>query len=74
MNSLVRQATVTVLSIELLCALTFAGASLWHEWEARRRALDLSLQGRSDSLIGAIQDAEDPLDSLKIDPEEFSPG
>jgi signal transduction histidine kinase len=74
MNSFVRQATVTVLSIELLCALTFAGASLWHEREARLRALDLSLQGRSDSLIGAVQDAEDPLDSVKIDPEEFTPG
>ena len=74
MKSLVRQATVTVLSIELMCALTFAGASLWHEWDARLRALDLSLQGRSDSLIGAVQDAEDPLDSVKIDPEEFSPG
>src|SRR4051794_5311493 len=74
MNSLVRQATVTVLSIELLCASTFAGASLWHEWEAKLRALDLSLLGRSDSLIGAVQDAEDPLDSVKIDPEEFSPG
>ncbi len=74
MKSLVRQATVTVLSIELLCALTFAGASLWHEWDARLRALDLSLQGRSDSLIGAVQDAEDPLDSVKIDPEEFTPG
>jgi signal transduction histidine kinase len=74
MKSLVRQATVTVLSIELLCALTFAGASLWHEWDARLRALDLSLRGRSDSLIGAVRDAEDPLDSVKIDPEEFSPG
>jgi signal transduction histidine kinase len=74
MKSLVRQATVTVLSIELLCALTFAGASLWHEWDARLRALDLSLQGRCDSLIGAVQDAEDPLDSVKIDPEEFNPG
>jgi signal transduction histidine kinase len=74
MKSLVRQATATVLSIELLCALTFAGASLWHEREARLKALDLSLKGRSDSLIGAVQDAEDPLDSVKIDPEEFSPG
>jgi signal transduction histidine kinase len=73
-NSFVRQATVSVLSIELLCALTFAGASIWHEREARLRALDLSLQGRSDSLIGAVQDAEDPLDSVKIDPEEFTPG
>jgi signal transduction histidine kinase len=54
--------------------LTFAGASLWHEWDARLKALDLSLQGRSDSLIGAVQDAEDPLDTVKIDPEEFTPG
>lgn len=74
MKSIVRQAIATVLAIELCCALTFAGASLWHEREARLRALDLSLQGRSDSLIGAVQDAEDPLDSVKIDPEEFSPG
>jgi signal transduction histidine kinase len=74
MNSLVRQITVSVLSIELLCALTFAGASLWHERKARLKALDLALQGRSDSLIGAVQDAEDPLDSVKIDPEEFMPG
>ena len=74
MKSLVRQATVSVLSIELLCALTFAGASLWHERKARLKALDLSLQGRSDSLIGAVQDAEDPQDTVKIDPEEFTPG
>jgi signal transduction histidine kinase len=74
MKSLVQQATVSVLSIELLCALSFAAASLWHERDARLRALDLSLQGRSDSLIGAVQDAEDPQDSVKIDPEEFTPG
>ena len=73
MNSLVRQATVSVLSIELMCALGFAGASLWHERGARLKALDQSLQGRSDSLIGAVQDAEDPQDSVKIDPEEFTP-
>jgi hypothetical protein len=32
------------------------------------------MQGRSDSLIGTAQDAEDPLESGKIDPGEFSPG
>lgn len=73
MNSLVRQATICVLSIELMCALSFAVASLWHERGARFKALDTSLQGRSDSLIGAVQDAEDPQDSVKIDPEEFAP-
>ena len=73
MNSLVRQATVSVLTIELMCALSFAVASLWHERGARLKALDMSLQGRSDSLIGAVQDAEDLQDSVKIDPEEFAP-
>src|SRR3954451_2246017 len=74
MKSLVRQVTVSVLSIELLCALTFAGGSLWHEWQVRLKAVDLSLTGRSDSLIGAVQDAEDPQDSVMIDFEEFTPG
>lgn len=73
MKSLVRRATVSVLSIELMCALSFAVASLWHEREVRLKALDMSVRGRSDSLIGAVQDAEDPQDSVKIDPEEFAP-
>ena len=35
--------------------------------------MDVSLQGRTDSLIGAVQDAEDPEDNVTIDFEEFSP-
>ncbi|MBV8675527.1 MAG: HAMP domain-containing protein [Acidobacteriaceae bacterium] len=73
-NSLVRRATVAVLAIEMLCALGMAAVALWHERETRLRALDATLQGRSDSLIGAVQDAEDPEDNVKVDREEFSPG
>lgn len=73
MTSLVRRATVSVFAIELMCAMGFAVVSLYHERSMQRKALDLSIQGRSDSLIGAIQDAEDPQDSVKIDPEEFTP-
>ncbi len=73
-DSLVRRATVAVLAIEMLCALGMASIALWHERETRMRALDETLQGRSDSLIGAVQDAEDPEDNVKVDPEEFSPG
>jgi signal transduction histidine kinase len=62
-----------VFAIELMCAMGFAAVSLWHERGVQLKALDLSIQGRSDSLIGAIQDAEDPQDSVKIDPEEFTP-
>jgi signal transduction histidine kinase len=72
-RSLIRRATASVLAIELLCAIGFAGTAIWHERQVRFRALDVSLQGRSDSLIGAVQDAEDPEDRVKIDPEEFSP-
>ena len=73
-NSLVRRATVAVLAIEMFCALGMASIALWHERETRMRALDETLWGRSDSLIGAVQDAEDPGDNLMVDPEEFSPG
>jgi len=73
-NSLIRRATVSVLAIEMLCALGMASIALWHEQATRMHALDESLRGRSDSLIGAVQDAEDPGDNVKVDPEEFSPG
>lgn len=71
--SLIRRATTAVVVIELLCALAFSGAALWHERNVRLRALDQNLRGRSDSLIGAVQDAEDPNDNVMVDPEEFSP-
>ncbi len=72
-HSLVRRATVTVLGIELLCAVGFASFAVWHERETRLHALDAMLGGRSDSLVGAVQDAEDPADNVKVDPDEFSP-
>jgi signal transduction histidine kinase len=72
-TSLVRRATVAVLGIELLCGLGFSAAALLHEREARWHALDMMLHGRTDSLIGAVQDAEDPQAHVIIDPEEFSP-
>jgi signal transduction histidine kinase len=72
-SSLVRRATVAVLGIELLCAFGMASVALWHERETRLHVLDATLKGRSDSLIGAVQDAEDPEDNVKVDPEEFSP-
>src|SRR5271165_2226531 len=71
-HSLVRRATVTVLGIELLCAVGLAATAIWHERQVRMRALDVALKGRADSLIGAVQDAEDPQDNVMVDPEEFS--
>ena len=69
--SLARRAIVFVLVAEFVCALAFSLTSLWHESRTRLRALDVMLQGRSDSLLGAIQDAEDPGDNVTIDPTEL---
>ncbi len=69
--SLTARVVTTVLLLELLCALAFSGTALWHERQTKLRALDVMLQGRSDSLLGAIQDAEDANDTLAIDPTEL---
>ncbi len=71
-SSLTRRALGTVLLAELLCAFAFSGTALLHERQSRLRAFDVSLQGRSDSLLGAVQDAEDPDDNVAIDPAELS--
>jgi len=72
-SSLFRRAILTVLLIELLCALAFVWTAVWHERRIRLRGLDAVLIGRADSLIGAIRDAEDPEDTVKVDPAEFNP-
>ena len=60
-----------VLVAQLLCAMLLCGAALINERHIRLRAFDTRLQGRSDSLLGAIQDAEDPEDNVRIDPAEL---
>lgn len=70
-RSLARRAIALVLLTELVCALAFSATALWHERESRLRAFDVMLQGRSDSLLGAVQDAEDPEANVTIDPTEL---
>lgn len=72
-RSIVRQAIVAVLLLESLCAVGLVSTSVWHEWRSRTRSLDVALEGRADSLIGAVQDAEDPEDNVTVNPEEFKP-
>ncbi len=71
-RSLIRQTVGAVVAAQLLCGAMLSGAALLHEWHTRLRAFDTSLQGRSDSLLGAIQDAEDPDDNVMIDPAELN--
>src|SRR6185312_8642500 len=70
-QSIIRRTMLLVLATELLCALVFSGSALWHEWHTRMHAFDVTLNGRSDSILGAAQDAEDPGDNIRIDPADI---
>lgn len=71
-NSLSRQLIVGVLLAELVCAVVFAAVAIEHEMRGRRHAFDVMLRGRADSLMGAVQDAEDPEDNVIVDPTEVA--
>ena len=70
-RSLLRQTAVIVLIAQVVCAVALSGAALVQEHHTRLHAFDVQLQGRSDSLLGAIQDAEDPEDSVAVDSAEL---
>ncbi len=70
-SSLTQRIVGAVVALELVCATAFSGTALWHERNTRLHAFDAMLQGRSDSVLGAIQDAEDPEDNVAVDPDEL---
>jgi signal transduction histidine kinase len=70
-SSLSRQLIGGVLLAELLCAALFSAIAIGHEMHGRRRAFDVMLRGRADSLLGAVRDAEDPEDNVAVDPSEL---
>jgi signal transduction histidine kinase len=71
-HSLTRQTVTIVLTAQVLCALALSGVAVLHEGHTRLHAFDVRLQGRSDSLLGAIQDAEAPDSAVRIDPTELA--
>jgi len=71
MRSLTRQLIGMVLVAELLCAILFSTVSILHEMHGRRRALDVILRGRADSLLGAVQDTDDPEANVTVDQNEL---
>jgi signal transduction histidine kinase len=71
-RSLTRRLIGGVLLAEFLCAATFSGVAIVHEMHGRRRAFDVMLRGRADSLMGAVQDAENPDDKVMVDPTELT--
>ncbi|MDQ2842330.1 MAG: HAMP domain-containing histidine kinase [Acidobacteriota bacterium] len=70
-RSLTRQTIGIVLAAQVLCTVLLCCGALLNEWHTRFRAFDVRIQGRSDSLLGAIQDAEDADDNVTIDPTEL---
>jgi signal transduction histidine kinase len=71
MRSLTRRLIVGVLLAELLCAVGFSVVAIVHEMHVRRRAFDIMLHGRADSLLGAVQDADDPEANVTVDQSEL---
>jgi signal transduction histidine kinase len=71
-RSLSRQLIVGVLLAELLCAGLYSAVAIGHEMHGRRHAFDVMLRGRADSVLGAVQDAEDPEDNVAVDPTELA--
>lgn len=70
-RSITRQTITIVLSAQIAFALVLGSVAVLSERHTRMRALEQQISGRSDSLLGAIQDAEDPEDNITIDPAEL---
>ncbi|WP_158748665.1 cell wall metabolism sensor histidine kinase WalK [Acidobacterium sp. S8] len=65
--SITRRLTVTVLALEFLSAMALIGAITIHEWHVQLKAFDSSLEASAESLMGAVQDAEDEGDNVMLD-------
>jgi signal transduction histidine kinase len=70
--SITHRLITTVLLLELLSALALSGAAMVYERHVRFRSFDIMLRGRADSLLGAVQDAEDTQDNVMLDGTEVN--
>jgi signal transduction histidine kinase len=69
-SSITRRTVASVLLVQVAFALVLGVITVLGERHTRLRALDQQIVGRSDSLMGAIQDAEDSEINITIDPAE----
>jgi signal transduction histidine kinase len=68
--SLTHRLIGTILLVELLAAISISGAAMVYERHVRFRSFDIMLRGRADSLMGAVQDADDRGDNVMLDGTE----
>jgi signal transduction histidine kinase len=69
--SLSRRLIVTILLIETLLAVCTTGMALLYVRHQQMRTFDVMLRGRADSLLGAVQDAEDEADNVMLAPNSI---
>lgn len=70
--SITRRLIWIVLLIELISALCVTAVAVVYEKHLHFRAFDVSLRGRADSILGAVQDAEDTGDNVMMDGSEVN--
>jgi len=70
--SITRRLIITVLLVEVLSALSLSAAAMFYERHVRFHSFDIMLRGRADSLLGAVQDAEDTQDNVMLDGTEVN--
>ena len=70
-HSIARRLIIAVLLVELLSAACVTGVALIYERHAHFRSFDVMLRGRADSILGAVQDAEDTDDNVMLDKGDF---
>ena len=68
--SLKRRLIASVLLIEFISAICVCALAFGYEHHARFKSFDIMLHGRADSLLGAVQDAEDAHDNVMLDGTE----
>jgi signal transduction histidine kinase len=66
-HSLSRRLISSVLLVELVFAVAVIVLAAVYQRHSQLRSFDIMLQGRADSLLGAVQDAEDPADNVMLD-------
>jgi signal transduction histidine kinase len=70
--SIKRRLIVSVLLVELVSAVCITGLAYVYERHAHLKSFDIMLRGRADSLLGAVQDAEDAEDNVMLDGSQNS--
>jgi signal transduction histidine kinase len=71
-RSIAGRLILTVLLVQLAAALSVTAITFLYERHSHFRAFDIMLRGRADTVLGAVQDAEDPGDHVMLDKADLN--